>query len=148
VRASSAVPFAYEPVKVGGSTWVDGGLLSNFPVELFDSSEDPRWPTFGIRLSAPAGRAATHAIRGPLSLAFGALETLISDQDSAHINDPCTVKRTIFVPTDSVGTLDFDISAEQRDALYQRGLHAAEEFLQSWNYPEYLRTCRGVQSQV
>lgn len=148
VRASSAVPFAFEPVKVSGATWVDGGLLSNFPVELFDSSRDPRWPTFGIRLSAPAGMAPTHEIRGPLSLAFGALETLISDQDSAHIDDPCTVQRTIFVPTDSVGTLDFDISAAQRDALYESGLHAAEEFLKTWDYPEYLRTCRGVSTPV
>lgn len=148
VRASSAVPFAFEPVRVGGATWVDGGLLSNFPVELFDSAENPRWPTFGIRLTAPAGMAPTHEIRGPLSLAFGALETLISDQDSAHIDDRCTVMRTIFVPTDSVGTLDFTLSAEDREALYQRGLHAAEEFLRTWDYAEYLRTCRGVQSQV
>lgn len=143
VRASSAVPFAFKPVKVSGATWVDGGLLSNFPVQLFDSAEHPRWPTFGIRLSAPAGMAPTHEIRGPLSLAFGALETLISDQDSAHIDDRCTVVRTIFVPTDSVGTLDFNLSAEERDALYQRGLRAAEEFLRTWDYAEYLRTCRG-----
>jgi NTE family protein len=76
-------------------------------------------------------------------LAFGALETLISDQDAAYIEDPCTVRRTIFVPSDSVSTLDFDITAEERDALYHRGLHAAEQFLQSWDYPEYLRLCRG-----
>jgi NTE family protein len=144
VRASSAVPFAFEPVEVGGGTWVDGGLLSNFPVQLFDSSDDqPRWPTFGIRLSASAGRAPTHEIHGPLSLAFAALETLISDQDAAYIDDPCTVRRTIFVPTENVGPLDFTISAEERDALYQRGVRAAEEFLRTWDYPAYLHACRG-----
>lgn len=144
VRASSAVPFAFQPVEVGGATWVDGGLLSNFPVQLFDSSDDqPRWPTFGIRLSAPAGRAPTHEIYGPLSLAFAALETLISDQDAAYIDDRCTVQRTIFVPTENVGPLDFGISAEERDALYQRGVQAAEEFLRTWDYPAYLHACRG-----
>ncbi|MFS0898451.1 patatin-like phospholipase family protein [Mycolicibacterium litorale] len=149
VRASSAVPFAFEPVEVSGATWVDGGLLSNFPVQLFDSTDDrPRWPTFGIRLSARAGRAPTHRIRGPLSLAFGALETLISDQDAAYIDDPCTVRRTIFVPTESVGSLDFDITDEERDALYGRGLRAAEEFLASWDYPRYLRDCRGIATEV
>jgi NTE family protein len=106
------VPFIFEPVQVSGATWVDGGLLSNFPVQLFDSTDDrPRWPTFGIRLSARPGKPPTHRIRGPLSLAFGALETLISDQDAAYIDDPCTVRRTIFVPAESVGTLDFDITA-------------------------------------
>src|SRR4029078_3800363 len=105
VRASSAVPFAFEPVRVGGATWVDGGLLSNFPVQLFDSSHAPSWPTFGIRLSAPPGMPPTHKIKGPLSLALGALETLISDQDSAYVDDPCTVRRTIFIPSESVGAL-------------------------------------------
>ncbi|MGY4653817.1 patatin-like phospholipase family protein [Mycobacterium sp. URHB0021] len=143
VRASSAVPFVFEPVRVSGATWVDGGLLSNFPVHLFDSSDAPRWPTFGIRLSAPPGMPPTHQIRGPLSLAFGALETLISDQDAAYVDDPCTVRRTIFVPAESVGSLDFDITAEERDALYNRGLHAAQEFLDSWDYPDYLQACRG-----
>ena len=33
----------------------------------------------------------THKIRGPLSLAFGALETLISDQDAAYIDDALRV---------------------------------------------------------
>jgi NTE family protein len=143
VRASSAVPFAFEPVRVSGATWVDGGLLSNFPVQLFDTSDAPSWPTFGIRLSAPPGMPPTHEIRGPLSLAFGALETLISDQDAAYVDDPCTVRRTIFIPAESVGTLDFNISAEERAALYDRGLHAAEDFLASWDYPEYLQACRG-----
>lgn len=144
VRASSAIPFAFEPVVVSGATWVDGGLLSNFPVQLFDSSDDrPRWPTFGIRLSAPAGKVPTHHIRGPLSLAFGALETLISDQDAAYIDDRCTVARTIFVPAETVGTLDFNISDTEREALSQRGVHAAEEFLRTWDYPAYLQSCRG-----
>jgi NTE family protein len=143
VRASSAVPFAFEPVRVSGATWVDGGLLSNFPVQLFDSGNAPRWPTFGVRLSAPPGMPPTHQIRGPLSLAFGALETLISDQDAAYVDDPCTVRRTIFVPAESVGSLDFDIDAEERDALYDRGVHAAQDFLASWDYDEYLRACRG-----
>jgi len=144
VRASSAVPFVFEPVRVSRATWVDGGLLSNFPVQLFDSSDAPRWPTFGIRLSAPPGMPPTHQIRGPLSLAFGALETLISDQDAAYVDDPRTVRRTIFVPAESVGSLDFDISAEERDALYNRGVLAAQEFLAGWDYAEYLRECRGV----
>ena len=76
-------------------------------------------------------------------MAFGALETLISDQDAAYIDDPCTVRRTIFVPAESVGTLDFDITAQQRDAQYNRRLLAAQEFLEAWDYPEYLRACRG-----
>ena len=36
------------------SFMVDGGMLSNFPIEVFDRTDGkaPRWPTFGIKLSA------------------------------------------------------------------------------------------------
>lgn len=143
VRASSATPFVFEPVRVWGATWVDGGLLSDFPVELFDLPDaTPRWPTFGIRLSARPGIPPTHPVCGPVSLGTAALETLLSNQDAAYIDDPCTVRRTIFVPAQDVNPIDFNITPEQRDALYESGLRAGEEFLATWNYEEYLADCR------
>jgi NTE family protein len=142
VHASAAIPFVFEPVRVGGATWVDGGLLSSFPVALFDRAQ-PRWPTFGIRLSARPGIPPTHPVHGPVSLGIAAIETLVSNQDNAYIDDPCTVRRTIFVPADEVSPIDFDITAEQRDGLYQRGLLAGAEFLKTWNYADYLTACGG-----
>ncbi len=144
VHASSAIPYVFEPVRVGGATWVDGGLLSDFPVELFDRPDaEPRWPTFGIRLSARPGIPPTHPVQGPVSLGLAAIETLVSNQDNAYIDDPCTVRRSIFVPADEVSPIDFDITAQQREALYQRGLQAGQQFLQTWNYPDYLAACGG-----
>jgi NTE family protein len=140
VHASSAIPYVFEPVRVAGATWVDGGLLSDFPVELFDRP-DPRWPTFGIRLSARPGIPPTHPVHGPVSLGIAAIETLMSNQDNAYIDDPCTVRRTIFVPANEVSPIDFDITTEQREALYQRGLQAGQQFLRTWNYADFLAAC-------
>ncbi len=144
VHASSAIPFVFEPVRVAGATWVDGALLSNFPVGLFDRSDGgPEWPTFGIRLSSRPGIPPTHPVHGPVSLGIAAIETLVSNQDNAYIDDPCTVRRTIFVPADAISPIDFDITAEQREALYRRGLQAGQEFLQTWNYRDYIAACGG-----
>lgn len=144
VHASSAIPYVFEPVRVGGATWVDGGLLSDFPVALFDRPDaQPRWPTFGIRLSARPGIPPTHPVHGPVSLGLAAIEALVSNQDNAYIDDPCTVRRTIFVPADEVSPIDFDITAQQREALYQRGLQAGQQFLRTWNYADYLAACGG-----
>jgi len=140
VHVSSAIPSVFEPIRVGNATWVDGGLLSNFPVQLFDRAA-PRWPTFGIRLSARPGIPPTHPVHGPVSLGIAAIETLVSNQDNSYIDDPCTVRRTIFVPAEGVSPIDFDIAAEQREALYQGGLQAGQEFLQAWNYADYLAAC-------
>lgn len=142
VHASSAIPFVFEPVRVRGATWVDGGLLSNFPVALFDRADgEPRWPTFGIRLSARPGIPPTRPVHGPVSMGIAAIETLVSNQDNAYIDDPCTVRRTIFVPAHDLSPIEFDITAEQREALYRRGLQAGQEFLTTWNYTDYLDAC-------
>ncbi|WP_396919178.1 patatin-like phospholipase family protein, partial [Mycolicibacterium sp.] len=55
VRASMAIPFLFQPVTLKdaageASTLVDGGVLSNFPIDSFDRPDgrEPRWPTFGV----------------------------------------------------------------------------------------------------
>src|ERR1041384_7451717 len=56
VRMSMSIPFFFEPVKLktaDGTTCyiVDGGVLSNFPVWIWDDgTADPEWPTIGFKL--------------------------------------------------------------------------------------------------
>lgn len=149
VRASAAIPFFFRPVRqptpTGTASWVDGGLLSNFPVGLFDRGDslDPRWPTFGVRLTASPGTPpATPPLRGPLALGLAALETLLTEQDAAYVEDPCTVARTVFVPTDDVSVVDFDLSRETSERLERLGRAAADRFLQTWDFPAHVARCR------
>ena len=65
VRASISIPLYFEPVIVRHgvtgepTTLVDGGVLSNYPIEIFDRTDlrPPRWPTLGVKIvpSLPAG---------------------------------------------------------------------------------------------
>ncbi|MFP5220543.1 MAG: patatin-like phospholipase family protein [Actinomycetes bacterium] len=149
VRASAAIPFFFEPVHqstpAGRATWVDGGLLSNFPVALFDraDSAEPRWPTFGVRLTTrPPTPPHTDAVDGPLDIALAALDTLLTDQGNRYLEDPCTVERTVFVPTDGVSVVDFDLDRATQDRLYRSGREAAQEFLATWDFPAHVRRCR------
>src|SRR5699024_1372073 len=84
VRVSSSIPLFFRPVRwrlpAGGSAvLVDGGLLSNFPVSVFDrpDGEVPRWPTFGIKLSATpeADFGRRNRIRGALSFGKAIVDT-------------------------------------------------------------------------
>ncbi len=77
VRASMSIPFFFEPVhleyertqagstKTARSVLVDGGMLSNFPIDIFDRRDGgtPRWPTFGIKLSSRPGRSPRRSRR-------------------------------------------------------------------------------------
>jgi NTE family protein len=58
VRASISIPLYFDPVVVRDAetgervTLVDGGVLSNYPIEIFDRTDlrPPRWPTFGVKV--------------------------------------------------------------------------------------------------
>ncbi len=151
VRASSAIPYVFRPVRQPAlgtvATWVDAGLLSNFPVGLFDRQDSvaPRWPTFGIRLSAPPAQPPVlHEVSGPVRVGVAALDALLTDQDAAYAGEPCTVARTIAVPTAGVSVVDFDLDAATREALRAAGRTAAEAFVTTWDFPAYVRGCRST----
>ena len=141
VRMSMSIPFFYEPVVLKDSDGrkcyiVDGGILSNFPVWLFDvDSGDPEWPTFGYKLVDPK-EDQPNRIRGPVSL-FGAMfTTMMGAHDARYIKDSDFV-RTIPVPTGDVRTTDFDLSREKSEELYRSGETAARKFFKRWDFGKY-----------
>ena len=157
VRASASIPFFFEPVTLRSrdgsgntvvSTMVDGSVLSNFPIAMFDRVDAlaPRWPTFGVRLSMrPEGRVSTHEVRGTVSLALSLVETMLEACDAQHIHDPCVQARSVFVDTSGVSPVDFGISEEQQELLLAAGREATVGFLEDWDFAGYLRTCRGFE---
>lgn len=153
VRASASIPFFFEPVTLRSraehavSTLVDGGVLSNFPIALFDRDDDkpPRWPTFGVRLSMrPDGRVHSHEVRGTLSLALSLVETMLEACDGQHIDDPCVQARSVFVDTSGISPVDFGITDELQEQLLSTGRSAAADFLRGWDWSRYLASCRKV----
>ncbi|HWE71282.1 MAG TPA: patatin-like phospholipase family protein [Acidimicrobiales bacterium] len=146
VRASISIPFFFQPVRMktrpstspeygtwpGGTvTLVDGGMLSNFPIQSFDRADQapPRWPTFGIKLSArqiemapdrPAGNTVGEAI--------DCLKTMITEWDRYHL-DAETARSTIFVDCGTINSTDFGITAQDQQQLFDSGCRAATQFL-------------------
>jgi len=137
VHASAATPYLFEPVELRGvhgtSTLVDGGLVANFPIGIFDrlDGKDPRWPTIGIRLQA-AVRTDTPVdpVRDPVHLGIALVETAVEGAQTTRALAPYNLARTIGIDTTGVGSFDFDITAEQRDLLIANGRAAARDFLE------------------
>jgi NTE family protein len=149
VRASASIPYFFEPVSLSGprgtSTLVDGGLVSNYPISMFDRSDGrpARWPTIGIRLGAPPPDTAdVHRVEGPVPLGISLVQTAIEACQAEHVLQPCNIARSVTIDTSSVSAVDFDISEEQRLVLEREGREAASTFLQDWDYTEWLAHCR------
>jgi NTE family protein len=163
VRMSMSIPLFFEPVRVDVAgdevVLVDGGMLSNFPVWLFDSDDVPEWPTFGLKLVNPQPKAAdggeppTDApIRHSLVKGlFRYLLDLVGTMTDAH--DKLYLERESFVRTITISNLgvkatDFDLSAETGDALYKSGQDAATEFLETWDFEAYKAAFREGKEQL
>jgi len=137
LRASMSIPFFFRPERLavpGGapSVLVDGGMLSNFPVDIFDRTDGapPRWPTLGIKLSRrQAPDAVEHPVTGDISLAEAMLATMQGWNDAAHLDDPKVLERTIFVDTFGVNATDFGIDRAAQQALFESGQRAAQRYL-------------------
>lgn len=147
VRMSMSIPFFYEPVKLqnlktGQTSYiVDGGVLSNFPVWLFDSVGSlPEWPTIGFKLVEPEEGEPRH-INGPVSMLTALFSTMMEAHDSRYIKDRNFV-RTIAIPTRGVKTTEFDISREKSEGLYQSGQQGAEKFFSTWDFEQYVNEYR------
>lgn len=151
VRASTSIPFFFKPVRLGWadagrfSHLVDGGLVSDFPIGIFDRADGrpPRWPTFGIKLSRPrsVGEVA-HEIDGLRSFATAVFETAISGNDQSRLSQPCIAARTIFVDPLGIPSTEFRLAAAERERLYASGREAALRFLERWDWETYVRECR------
>jgi NTE family protein len=137
VRMSMSIPFFFEPVVIDGAYFVDGGLLSNFPIWLFDAAPGvtPEWPTFGMKLVEPR-QNTPNDIQGPIGFLAAMVRTMLEAHDNLHVEND-DMPRTIMVPTGDVHTTDFGITASQRANLFASGVDAAEGFFATWDFEKY-----------
>jgi NTE family protein len=154
VRASMSIPFFFEPVRfdadyakvpipapdggmveleyqAGTVSWVDGGMLRNFPITAFDriDANPPRWPTIGLKLSSMTQEfGPTEAVEHSWDEAKRCLGTMMNEWDTYSV-ELSTVGRTIFIDNEGLTATDFDLSDQQKGQLFLNGAIAANGFV-------------------
>lgn len=154
VRMSASIPIYYTPVRVrprpesGEILIVDGGLLSNFPVWVFDVPGEPPWPTFGFRLVSSSEDPALETAGPPTPIGYlnALLDTLLSAGVTRDLAAADRV-RTVDIPTSGVRTTQFDLPADLRQKLYEAGYQAARAFLEKWDFDKYVADYRSTGSK-
>jgi NTE family protein len=156
VRASMSIPFYFKPFELtdadsSAHTLVDGGVLSNFAIDVFDrrDGETPRWPTFGVKLlpELPAGRTKIFPLLG--RIAWGPIRdlellvsTMLVGRDQTLLSQPWVRVRTIQLDTSEVGVLDWRVEAGVMERLHHDARDAARRFMEHWDFEEYKRRFR------
>jgi NTE family protein len=158
VRMSMSIPIFFEPVRWRNPQTgrehliVDGGMLSNYPVWLFDSAGVPEWPTFGLRLvedelnksvadRLPEAPPARTAIGVVVDYVKSLVATMLEAHDRLYI-EKANYARTVTIPSLGVSSVDFNLKPETVDSLFESGRAAAERFLENWTFEGYIAEFR------
>lgn len=184
-RASMSIPFFFEPMRIsnipGGDeareNWkqlagysvdtdptatipdtvmfVDGGVMSNFPIDAFHSrGRVPQMPTFGVKLEydyrskspkklpgrgkgrlknlAPLASAIFNSSRHTLDYEF-----IKKNPDYKHLVQfiPCTYEDPKTGDTHGYNWLDFNMSDKHKEELFIQGATKAIEFVDQFSSP-------------
>jgi len=117
-------------------------MLSNFPVDIFDRTDGkpPRWPTFGVKLSArqPVTQTAWNPNANTIELAKSLLGTMQSAHDRVYVDQPSVASRTVFVDTTGYTATDFHLTLADKQKLFNNGLTAGAKFLGKWDWAKWL----------
>lgn len=160
VRLSMSIPLFFEAGRMGSSKIVDGGILSNFPLWIYDfkpgqSAEGgcakrsqqtcPRWPTFGLRLVQQNNQQG-RLIQGPFDVLRAMFSTMMVARDQYHLSQGKQDRVIDIDVTEArVTATEFNLSDDKKRILYRTGYLAMKNFLlgsaaqPAWNWDEHLR---------
>jgi predicted acylesterase/phospholipase RssA len=176
VRMSMSIPLVWDEVvwkeewgnylgqPMAGHVIVDGGMLSNFPIELFISDEAPVTKLMGPKqdnsvlgmlidetLAVPARRG----LLVDVNIKPGELRTvqriqrLVNTMTGAH--DKMVIEEyehlVVRLPAGGYGTTEFDMSDERRNSLVAAGRNAMKQYLDAHPAPK-AATARGVRAKA
>lgn len=152
VRISSSIPYFFQPyiLYLPDRTkvfMVDGGLLSNYPIWLFDARHSPRWPTFGYRLRAADSLQEPNRIGGPITMFMALFSTMMEAHDRRHIEE-ANAARTVFIPVENIKATDFHLTDKQKRQLIDLGRSQTKQFFSIWNFIDYIEKHRDPKKLV
>lgn len=140
VRMSCSIPYFFEPVKLKlskeskGHVFVDGGVLSNFPMWLFDSDHVKKVrPVLGIKLNGNDECKKPHEVDNAVEMFNALFKTMKDAHDSRYISRK-HVKNIIFIPMKGVSATEFELTEENKAVLIDQGKKSTEMFLRRWTY--------------
>ncbi len=172
VRISMSIPLFFAAKRsMRGDMYVDGGIVDNYPVKLFDRQKyvggHARMPeyysrhnqalrqmgkaispyvynqeTLGFRLDSAREIAVFRDQAEPehrkiedfFAYTWALVETVLNIQSSQHLHSD-DWQRTIYIDTLGVGTTDFDLSDDRKNALVESGRVNTEKYFAWYDNP-------------
>jgi NTE family protein len=164
-RASMSIPFFFHPFTVDDCSpnrerwkelagyegalpkrvmFMDGGIMSNFPINVFHQPyRVPTAPTFGAKIGIEGTEPAE--ITKPSQLLGAVFDAARHTLDSDFIKTNPDYKHLVkMIDTGNHHWLNFTMSHGDKVDLFARGAKAAAEFLCAFDWPKYKAIRKGL----
>lgn len=164
IRASTAAPTIFQRVRLKkvnkgeyiihdtGDLYEDGGILDNFPIDIFDNLKYCKNPdkyvenhnehTLGFALVNPPQIEKPVKTRisdaQPLVFAESLFNTLIHQVNNVKLEAYQNKDRIVFIDRKNVQIADFDLSHEKKLELVNSGINAVRAYFAGHSYIEPL----------
>jgi NTE family protein len=116
--------------------FIDGGIVSNFPIALFHNTKSvPKSPTFGVKLGKDTRKSQIKSL-SPLAGAIFNSARHVLDLDFM-LRNPDYQHLITIIDTGRNHWLNFELSPEAKIDLFVRGAKCAAEFLRKFEWEKY-----------
>jgi len=146
VRMSMSIPMVFNPINFQGNYYVDGGVIDNYPIHVFDGKYPgdidainnrvpPNKNTLGFRLltdyddTSKSESLKKYPIKSVLSYSIAVFQGVLKST-SRQYNGDRNWNRSVQIYTHDISALDFGLSEKDKEELYQSGIEAALGYFQ------------------
>jgi NTE family protein len=127
-RISASVPYFFQSVLYNKDYYVDGGILNNYPINVFDhESQQPNMKTLGLKLISEADINMEKGNMAPITNLKNFSQNLINSVQSQSLKiyvKSDDWKRTVPIYTGNLSFLNFNLTNEEKLFLVNEGSKA------------------------
>lgn len=132
VRMSGSFPLFFASIENEKRIFVDGGVVLNYPVNAFDGERGLNPETLGFVLVNTSTPPPVRKIDDIVTYGKGLFETLLSAQVVGLEHNPANLERTAILNDLGISTLDFKLTAKQKQDLIDQGAECTCLYLRDW----------------
>lgn len=135
VRASMSIPLFFEAWQFSNNNpddhiYVDGGMMYNYPITIFDNNGQPNQQTLGLFLSnlgtpLPPNNLQTGQF---VSYVKNLLDSVLNAQVVNFQHDITEENRSIVIDNLGISATNFKLTDDQKTALYNSGKKYASQY--------------------
>ena len=130
IRMSISIPFVFTCVEYEGDIFVDGGLIENYPIDLFKNNLDN---VLGFKL-INHGELETHTVDNPIddieSYIYHILSCYVVQKEKHTSRSNEFKKCTVYIHTEGVTqSVNFALTPQEKYKLIEIGYKTTNDFL-------------------